>query len=484
MLEGDEGEEGDDEDEFNRIKGGRQPLRKKRKRKVRVFFHRRLTRINLPKLLTKARYLSPFLARQFVESGRVKVNARLVTSALYEVNLRKERVTIDDVATEWPRRFSYMIYHKPRGVVCERGDAAFDELFDPESTWCFPFGRLSRPDSGLVVVSNDPRMRRNQHFVDDELQKEYRMRIHRHLTAEELSRLRNGVLVRDEYFVPLRVVVQSTSARTMTLDITVLDDPYTHIFPALKQIGVEPLSTRRIRIGFLNEVMVPHAEWRELSGYEMQGLQLGRFTPGELPPEPDPEPRVRFQRAAGRPRGDRARGRETGGRMDRRDRNGRPPARDGARGDDRGRAPDRDDRSRERGRERVDGAFADRRERPEGRDRGDRRDRPERRPGGGRPEPRRDVPRGPQGDRREGGSVVRRGPEGRTDDRRGQSEQRPQSNVEGGNRRPPHPHRGGGDAIRPGRPGGGDRRQDGRRDDRSDQGRGGRDAGRPPRRGG
>lgn len=387
MLEGEDGDEIEEEDEFNKLKGGRQALRKKKRRKVRVFFHRRLTRITLPKLLTKAHYLSPFLARQFVESGRVKVNARAVTSILYEVNLRKERVTIDDMATEWPRRFSYMVYHKPRGVLCERGDPAFDELFDPESTWCFPFGRLSRPDSGLVIVSNDPRMRKNQHFVDDELQKEYRIRINRHLTDAELSRLRNGVLVRDDYFVPLRIVAHTTSQRTMTLDITVLDDPYTQIYPALKAIGVEPLSTRRTRIGFLNETMVPHAEWRELSGYEIQGLQLGRFTPGELPPEPDPEPRVRFQRPAGRPRFDRARSR----------------ARDGS---ERGRRDDRSGREEQRegrsfGRRSTDEARDRERDRPRG-DRVERNDRGERRSEG--------PPRPPRNQERPGGGRIDGGP--------------------------------------------------------------------------
>lgn len=316
MLAGEDPDELDDEDEFNRIKGARQAIRRKKRRKVRVFFHRRLTRINLVKLLTKARYLSPFLATQFVESGRVKVNARVVSSALYEINLRKERVTIDDVPAEWPRRYWYMVYHKPRNVVCERGDPQFDELFEPNSTWHFPFGRLGRARSGLIVVSNDPRMRRNQHFTDRELQKEYRIRINRRLTDNELTELRNGVCVGDDYLVPIRVVVTSTSRNTMTVDITLLDDAFSSIFGALKALNVEPLSMRRTRIGFLNEAMIPHGEWRELTGYEIQGLQLARFTPGELPPEPEPEPRVRFQRftAKSRTGADRTRLREGGDR--------------------------------------------------------------------------------------------------------------------------------------------------------------------------
>lgn len=442
MLAGEEFDE-DEEDQFNVIKGGRQAIRKKKRRKVRVFFHRRLTRILLPKLLTKARYLSPFLAKQFVESGRVKVNARAVTSGLYEVNLRKERVTIDDVATEWPRRFWYMVYHKPRNVSCERGDPIFDELFEPTSTWYFPFGRIGRAHSGIIIVSNDPRMRKNQHFVDDELQKEYRIRINRYLTADELSELRNGVRVGDDYLIPIRVVASGESTRTMTLDITVLDDPFTRIFGALKAIGVEPLSMRRIRIGFLNEAMIPHAEWRELSGYEIQGLQLGRFTPGELPPEPDPEPRLRFQRSAGgRGRGDRGdRGRPRPGG----DRRGRDDGRDGRRDDGRGR-DDRNDRSQP------------------GRERGDRRD------FGGRDRGRQD--RGVRGENFQRGGERGRGTIGR-DGGQERREHRGRSDERGGSPRPGADRGQRGEKGRPPRAHGRDFKK---RDDR----RGG-DGGRNPR---
>jgi pseudouridine synthase len=264
-----------------------------KKKRPRVFFHRALTRILLPKLLTKAKYLSPVLAQQFIEAGRVRINARVVTSPYYEVNLRKERVTIDEAATEYPRRLSYMVYNKPRNVVCVKGDTAFDEVFEPESTWCFPFGRLDKAMSGLVILSNDPRMLSSQHINDTELQKGYRMKINRHLTDDDLDLLRQGVRLDDQYFVPLNVRPGKRNVDSMWLELTVLDDSPHRIRQAMKVIGCEILRMSRSRIALLNENMIPVGEWRELVGFEISALNLPRFMRGELPPEPPPPPRER-----------------------------------------------------------------------------------------------------------------------------------------------------------------------------------------------
>lgn len=280
----------------------RQPLKKKKK--VRVFFHQALTRILLPKLLTKSKYLSPRLAKIFIETGRVRVNARVVSSPYYEVNLRKERVTIDEAPTEYPRRLAYMIYNKPHGVVCTKGDVAFDAVFEPESTWSFPFGRLSKAASGLVILSSDPRMVKRQHVVDIELQKEYRVKLNKNLTDEQLDEFRRGVMVGDEYLVPLRVNLVRRNANTMWLDVILLDDSYHRIYGAFKALGAEVLLLRRSRIALINDQMVPSGEWRELSGFEIAALGLAKFMPGELPPEPLPPPRPKMERKFPPRRGD------------------------------------------------------------------------------------------------------------------------------------------------------------------------------------
>ncbi|MEO5930965.1 MAG: pseudouridine synthase [Candidatus Kapaibacterium sp.] len=279
-----------------RGRGGPRPPFKKKK-KARVYFHQALTRILLPKLLIKAKYLSPALARQFIEAGRIRVNARVMSSRFYEVNLRKERVTIDEAPTEYPRRLSYMVYNKPVGVLCEKGNTAFEEVFEATAPWSYPFGRLTKSVSGVVVLSNDPRMVSTQHMTDIELQKEYRIKLNRHLTDDEVEQLQGGVLVGDDYFVPLRVTVGNKNAHSMWIDMTLLDDSYHGIYGALKALKCEVIRMRRTRIGLLNEQMVPNGEWRELSGFEISALGLSRFMPGELPPEPIPPPRPRPEKA-------------------------------------------------------------------------------------------------------------------------------------------------------------------------------------------
>jgi|GEM_PF-264353 len=354
--------------------------KKKKKKRIRIFLNPWLSRMKLPKLLTKLRYLSPRLARQFVESGRVRINSRPVTSERYEVNLRKERVTIDEAPCEFPRRCQYMVLNKPRGMVCQPGDPAFDELVTPGQQWAFPFGRLDRAASGIVIMSNDPRMARMQHRLDEEFHKQYRVLLNSPLNEEELRELSLGVRVGDEYFIPLRVERVETGGKRMWIDITLLDDTPTSIHRAFKALGREIVKLRRVRIGSIDENTIPYGEWRELSSYEISALDLKRFLPGELPPEPDPSPFEYFERppflrrpGSGRPggpppRGGRPAGRPSG-RFDRgRDERGREGGarQGGPRGDmPRNGAPRREGDRREGAGPR--GEWVDRREqRPDG----------------------------------------------------------------------------------------------------------------------
>lgn len=434
---------------------------KKKKKRIRIFLNPWLSRMKLPKLLTKLRYLSPRLARQFVEAGRVRINSRPVTSERYEVNLRKERVTIDEAPCEFPRRCQYLVMNKPRGMVCQPGDEMFDEIVTPGQQWAFPFGRLDRAASGIIILSNDPRMLRMQHRLDQEFHKQYRVLLNAPLNEEELRELSLGVRVDNEYFIPLRVEQVETGGKRMWIDITLLDDTPTSIHRAFKALGREIIKLRRVRIASIDETTIPYGEWRELTSYEIAALDLKRFLPGELPPEPDPPPFDFFERPPfmrrpgnGRPGGPPQRNGRPGGRppgregrpgrfeRNNRDENNR---RNGPPGD--GPRPPRDGGDRRPGGPR--GEWQDRRER---RDDGPRRD-DRFRPGGG--------------DRQHNGERPRGDERGPRPERQGGERPRPPHQNDRFDRNPSSRHEAGGP------PRNGDRerpRYDGRNERRSDGG--------------
>lgn len=95
-----------------------------------------------------------------------------------------------------------LLYHKPCGELVTRDDPQqrpkiFDQLPPLNSGRWLSVGRLDLNTSGLLLLTTDGELANNLMHPRNQIEREYRVRVHGEITDEILSRLQQGVQLED-----------------------------------------------------------------------------------------------------------------------------------------------------------------------------------------------------------------------------------------------------------------------------------------------
>ena len=113
--------------------------------------------IRLNKYLSEIGYCSRRAGDKLIESGRVFINGK-VAELGQKISINDE-IKVDDKVLEAKKKNKiYLALNKPIGIVCTTDtrvekDNIIDFINYPERI--FPIGRLDKPSSGLILLTND-----------------------------------------------------------------------------------------------------------------------------------------------------------------------------------------------------------------------------------------------------------------------------------------------------------------------------------------
>jgi 23S rRNA pseudouridine2605 synthase len=229
----------------------------------------------LERVLSKAGLGSRTEARKWIGAKRVRVNGQVVDDPDRWVDLDRDRIQFDGKPLTQQRK-TYLLLYKPKGYLTTYRDpqgrpTIYDLLPDRES-YLFPVGRLDLDTSGLLLMTNDTAFAERITNPDFKVPKTYQVKASRHLTDEELDRLRRGIELRDGPTKPAKITrLREPGGRTV-FEITITEGRNRQVRRMVEGLDAKVLKLVRVAIGTIRIGDLQIGKARELTAAELKSL--------------------------------------------------------------------------------------------------------------------------------------------------------------------------------------------------------------------
>ena len=226
-------------------------------------------KIRLNKYLSEIGYCSRRAGDKLIESGRVLINNKPAT--LGQKIIITDEIKIDDEVVEVKsKRKIYLALNKPIGIVCTTDtrvekDNIIDFINYPVRI--FPIGRLDKPSSGLILLTNDGDIVNKILRTEHNHEKEYLVRVDKPLSQTIIDRMSKGVPILDTITKECEIKKISTNE----FKIILTQGLNRQIRRMCEYFNYKVVSLERTRIMNI-KLDLPLGEHRELTDDEINSL--------------------------------------------------------------------------------------------------------------------------------------------------------------------------------------------------------------------
>lgn len=235
----------------------------------------------LQKLLAQAGYGSRRSCEELIIQGRVRVNGQ-VAQLGQKADPNRDTITLDGEPLAAPERLTYILLHKPRGVVSSlepQGDRKTVVDLVRLKLRLYPVGRLDVESEGLILLTNDGELANRLTHPRYEVEKEYRVLVKGTPDEEQLDIWRRGVVLKDPETgaqvrtLPARVTREGPSHATTWLRVVMREGRKHEIRDIGATLGLPVKRLIRVRMGSLQLGELKPGEWRSLTTAEVAKLK-------------------------------------------------------------------------------------------------------------------------------------------------------------------------------------------------------------------
>ena len=233
--------------------------------------------MRLHKYLAQCGAASRRHAEELIRQGKVQVNGITVTEMGVQVSARDE-VRLEGRIMRPESVKKYIVYHKPAGEVTT--------VNDPEGRVCvldhfrdypvrlFPVGRLDYDSEGLLLLTNDGDLMERMLHPSNEVDKSYLARVTGEVTAEDVQKLRSGILLDDHKTSPAKVRIVKKETFATSVLVTIHEGRNRQVRRMFEATEHKVLQLRRVSFGPLQLGDLRRGEWRELTDAEIRKLKV------------------------------------------------------------------------------------------------------------------------------------------------------------------------------------------------------------------
>jgi len=225
--------------------------------------------IRLNKYLSEIGYCSRRAGDKLIGSGRVFINGE-VAELGQKISINDE-IKVDDKIIEAKKKNKiYLALNKPIGIVCTTDtrvekDNIIDFINYPERI--FPIGRLDKPSSGLIFLTNDGDIVNKILRTEHNHEKEYLVKVDKPLSQTIIDRMSKGVPILDT--ITKKCKIKKFGSNEFKIILT--QGLNRQIRRMCEYFNYKVVSLERIRIMNI-KLDVPVGEYRELTKEEINSL--------------------------------------------------------------------------------------------------------------------------------------------------------------------------------------------------------------------
>ena len=225
--------------------------------------------IRLNKYLSEIGYCSRRAGDKLIESGRVLINNEIATLG-QKVNTNDEIKIDNKVVNQKKKKKIYLALNKPIGIVCTTDtrvekDNIIDFIDYPERI--FPIGRLDKPSSGLILLTNDGDIVNKILRTENNHEKEYLVKVDKALSQTIIDRMSKGVPILDT--ITKECKIKKSASNEFKIILT--QGLNRQIRRMCEYFNYKVISLERTRIMNI-ELDLPIGEYRELTKEEVSSL--------------------------------------------------------------------------------------------------------------------------------------------------------------------------------------------------------------------
>lgn len=209
-------------------------------------------------------------AQQYIQGGWVRVDGAVVEDP--QAPIARQLVQVDDGARLEAAEPATLLWHKPAGIDDNAAarlitpanhstsDATSIRILQRHFQHLQPMLPLDADASGLLVLTQDPRIRRR--LVEDHaaIEQEFVVEIDGDVAPYGLGRIAEGLQYQGRTLPPCKVSWQNE----VRLRFAVKDVRPGQLRDVCRQVGLAVVAIRRIRIGKIPLSKLPVGEWRYL----------------------------------------------------------------------------------------------------------------------------------------------------------------------------------------------------------------------------
>lgn len=225
--------------------------------------------ISLNKYISNTGVCSRREADRWIDAGRVKINGTLAKKGNRVAST--DTVTVDNKPLKAKPKLVYIALNKPAGITCTTDLKDKDNIIDfvQHPKRIFPIGRLDKPSTGLILLTNDGDIVNKILREENNHEKEYIVTTNRPVTKNFIQKMSNGIPILGT--ITKKCTVQQIGQKAFKITLT--QGLNRQIRRMCEHLDYKVVTLKRVRIMNIRLNKLKSGQWRDLTPKELQELQ-------------------------------------------------------------------------------------------------------------------------------------------------------------------------------------------------------------------